>query len=75
MQKKVWKRLTAALLAALMLISSDSVVSLGQTSAGITSADTDTSENSNENTSDTKAQEENDQPATENTDEIITRHQ
>lgn len=69
MQKKVWKRLTAALLAALMLISSDSVVSLGQTSAGITSADTDTSENSNENTSDTKAQEENDQPATENTDE------
>ena len=69
MQKKVWKRLTAALLAALMLISSDSVVSLGQTSAGITSADTDTSENSNENTSDTKAQEENDQPAAENTDE------
>ena len=52
-----------------MLISSDSVVSLGQTSAGITSADTDTSENSNENTSDTKAQEENDQPAAENTDE------
>ena len=44
-------------------------MSLGQTSAGITSADTDTSENSNENTSDTKAQEENDQPATENTDE------
>ena len=65
MHKKVWKRLTATLLAALMLISSDSVVSLGQTSAEIASAETDTSENSNENTSDTKAQDDNSLPASE----------
>ena len=69
MHKKVWKRLTATLLAALMLISSDSVVSLGQTSAEIASAETDTSENSNENTSDTKAQDDNSLPASEKTDE------
>lgn len=69
MHKKVWKRLTATLLAALMLISSDSVVSLGQTSAEIASAETDTSENSNGNTSDTKAQDDNSLSVSEKTDE------
>lgn len=69
MQKKIWKRLTATLLAALMLVSSDSVVSLGQTSAEMVSAEADTSENSNGNTSDTKAQDDNSLPASEKTDE------